>query len=129
MTIGNLSSTIHHVLSNECTILVTFLRIPIKNCNIPQLQVAEQWQTNWEVVNKVIPRVLKPLSFTQTPSAESQYYKVLCAHGNLRRCKPVFAVWLPNCPDYCNLYHLERHVYFWSECPKNELGCYVSPNN
>jgi hypothetical protein len=80
------------------------------------------------VLNEVLRRVLQPLTFKQNPSAESGYYNVLCADGNFRRCKPVLAAWLAVCAEYSNLHHLERHVCFWCECPKNELGDYVPPD-
>jgi len=77
------------------------------------------------VLNEVLRRVLQPLTFQQNPNAESGYDKVLCADGNFRRCKPVLAAWLADCPEYRDLHHLERHVCFWCECPKTELGDYV----
>jgi hypothetical protein len=128
MTIGNLSSKIRQIPSTHSVVMVTLLPIPIKNRNIPQTRLDEQRQTNREVLNKVLRRVLHPLTFKQNPSAESRYYKVLCADGNFRRCKPVLAAWLADCPEYRDPHHLERHVCFWCECPKNELGDYVPPD-
>jgi len=87
--------------------------IPIKNRNSSQKRLDEQLQTNREVLNKVLRRVLHPLTFKQNPSAESGYYNVLCADGNFRHCKAVLAAWLAHCPEYSDLHHLERHVCFW----------------
>jgi len=125
MTIGNLSSNIRQMPSARTVVMVGLLPIPITNCNIPQKRLGEQRQTNREVLNEVLRRVPLPLTFKLNPSAESGYYKVLCADGNFRRCKPVLAAWLADCPEYSDLHHLERHVCFWCECPKNELGDYV----
>jgi len=102
--------------------MVALLPIPIKNHNIPQKQLDEQQQTYREVLNEVLRRVLQPLTIKQNPNTESGYYNVLCADGNFRRCKPVLAAWLADCPEYSDLHHLEQHVCFWCECPKNELG-------
>jgi hypothetical protein len=120
MTIGNLSSKIRQIPSAHKVIMVTLLPIPIKNLNIPQ-----QRQTNREVLHEVLRRVLQRLTFKLNPSAESGYYNVLCADGNLRRCKPVLAAWLADCPEYSDIHNLERHVCFWCVCPKHELGDYV----
>jgi len=108
--------------------MVTLLPIPIKNRNIPQKRLDEQRQTHREVLNEVIWRLLRPLTFEQNPSAGIGYYNVLCADGNFRSCKPVLAAWLEDCPEYSDLHHLERHVCFWCECPKNKLGDYVHPD-
>jgi hypothetical protein len=35
------------------------------------------------------------------------------------------AAWFADCPGYSHLNHLERHVCFLWECPKNALGDYV----
>ena len=108
-------------------VMVALLQIPIKNCNSPQKRQDEQQQTNREVLNEVLQRLLQPLTFKQNPSAGSRCDNVLCADGNFRRCKPVLAAWLADCPEDSDLYHLERHVCFRCECPKNELGDYVPP--
>jgi hypothetical protein len=50
---------------------------------------------------------------------------VFCADGNIRRCKPVLAGRLADCPEYSDRHHLERQFCFWCECPKHELGDYV----
>jgi len=105
--------------------MVALQLILINNRNIPQKRLDEQRQTNRAVPNEVLRRVLQPVNFKQNPNAESGYYNVLCADGNFRRCKPVFAAWLADCPEYSDLHHLEQHVCFWCECPKNELGDYV----
>jgi len=113
--------------STHSVVMVALLPILIKNCNMPQKWLDEQRQTNREVLNKVLRRLLQPLTFKHNPSAESGYYNVLCADGNFRHCKPVLAARLADCPEYSDLHHLERHVCFWCECPKNELGDYVPP--
>ena len=71
--------------------MVTLLPIPKKYRNIPRIGLDEQWQTNREVLNEVLRWVLQPLTFGQHPSAKSGYYNVLCADGNFRCWKPVFA--------------------------------------
>jgi len=128
MTVGNLSSKIRQMPSMHSVVIVALLPIPIKNCNIPPKRLDDQRQTNREVLNKVLRWVLHPLTFKQNPSAESGYFDVLCADGNFRRCKPVLAAWLPDCPEYSALHHLERHLCFWCERPKNKLGDYVPPD-
>jgi len=122
MTIGNVSSKLHQMRSMHRVVIVALLPIPIKNRNIPQQRLDEQWHTNREVLNEVSRWVLQPLTFEQNPSAESGYYNFLCADGNFRRCKPVLAAWLADCPEYSNLHHLERHVCFCCEWTNNELG-------
>jgi hypothetical protein len=110
MTIGNLSSKIPQMPSTHSVVIVALLPIPIKNRNIPQKRRDERRQTNREVLNEVLWRVLHPHIFKPNPSAESGYYKVLCADSNFRRCEPVLAAWLADCPEYSDLHHLERHV-------------------
>jgi len=128
MTIGNLSSKIRQMPS-MCSVMVEApLPIPIKNGNIPLKGLDEQWQPNREVLNEVLRWVLLRITFKQYPSTKSGYYNILCADGNCRHSKPVLAAWLANCPEYSKLHHLERHVCFWCEHPKNELGDYVPPN-
>jgi len=128
MTIGNLSSKIRQMPSTHSVIMVALLPIPIMNRNIPWKRLDEQQQTYREVLNEVLRRLLQPLTVKQNPSAGSRYYDVLCADCNFRCCKPVLAALLADCPEYSNLHHLERHVCFWCECPKNELGDYVHPD-
>jgi len=128
MTIGNLSSNIRQTPSTHSVVMVALLPNPIKNRNIPQKQLDEKRQTTREVLNEVLRRLLQPLTFKQNPSAGSGYYNVLCADGNFRRCKPVLAAYLADCPEYSDQHHLERHVCFWCECPNNELGDYVQPD-
>jgi len=77
------------------------------------------------MLNEVLRRVLHPLTFEQNPSSEGRYYKVVCPDGNFRRCKPVLAAWIADCPAYSILHHLEKQVCFWYECPNNKLGDYV----
>jgi len=126
MTIGNLSSKISQMPWAHTVVMVALLPIPIENRNIPQKRLDEQRQTNCEVLKEVLQRVLRPITFKLNPSAGSGYYNVLCADGNFRHCKPVLAAWLADCPEYSNLHHLEPHVCYWCECPKNKRGDYVS---
>jgi len=128
MTNGHLSSKIRQMPSTHSVVMVPLLPILIKNRNISQKRLDEQRQTNREVLNEVLWRVLHPLTFKQNPSAESGYYNVLCSDGNFRRCKPVLAAWLADCPEFGNLHRFKRHVCFRRECPKNELGDYVPPD-
>ena len=90
MTIGNLSSKIYQMLSTHSIVMGACLLIPIKNRNIPQKWLDEQPQTTQEVMNKVLRRVLQHLTSKQNPCAKSGYYKVLCAEGNFRHCKPLW---------------------------------------
>ena len=80
------------------------------------------------MLNKVLRQVLQPVTFESNPSAESGYYNDLCPDGNIRHCKPVFAAWLADCPQYSDLHHLERHVCCRCVCTKNQLGDYVPPD-
>jgi len=128
MTIVNLPSKICQMPSMHSVVMVALLPIPIKNRSIPQKWLDEQWQTNREVLNKALRRILQPLTFQQNPSAESGYYNVLCVDGSFRHCKPVLAASLAECPEYSDLHHLERHVCFRCECSKNALGDYVPPD-
>jgi hypothetical protein len=124
---GNISSKIRQTRSTHSVVMVALLPIPIKNRNIPQKRVDEQLQKNREVLNKVLRRLLQPLTCKHNPSAGSGYYNVLCADGNFRHCKPVLAAWLADFQEYSDLHHLERHVCFWCECPKNKVRDYVHP--
>ena len=128
MTIGNLSSKIRQMPSMRSIVMVALLPIPNMNCNIPQKRLNEQWQTNWEVLNEVLWWVLQPLSFIRNPGAESRDYNVLCTDGNFKRCKPDWAAWLADCPDYSDLHYFGQHVCFWCKCPQNELWEYVPPD-
>jgi len=110
MMIGNLSLKIRQMPSMHSVVMVTLLPIPIKNYNIPHKRLGEQWQTNRDVLNDVLQRVLQPHTIKQNPSAKSGNYNVLCSNGNFRHCKPVLAAWLGDCPEYSDLHHLERHV-------------------
>jgi hypothetical protein len=105
--------------------MVALLPIPIINLNTPLKWLDEQRQTNRKVLNEVLRRVLQDLTFQLNPSAEIGYSNILCADDNFMHCKPVLAAWLADCPVYRELHHVERHVCFWSKCPKNELGDYV----
>jgi hypothetical protein len=113
MTIGNLSRKIRQMPSTHSVVMVALLPFPIKNRNIPQKQLDDQRQINREVLNDVLWRLLQRLTVKHNPGAESGYYNVLCADGNFSRCKPVLVAWLPDCPGYTDLHHLERHVRFW----------------
>ena len=130
MTIGNLCSKIHQTPSMHSVVMVTLLQIPIMNHNIHQKRQDEQRQTNREVLNEVLRRVLQPITLRQHPSAKGGYYNVLCADGNFRHCKPVLAAWFADCPEYSDLHHLEWHVCFWCECPKKnlEIMCILTSN-
>jgi len=58
MTIGNLFSKIRQMPSTHTVVMVALLPIPIKNRNIPEKRLDEQRQTNREVLNEVLRRVL-----------------------------------------------------------------------
>jgi len=94
MTNGHLLSKLRLTPSTDSVVMVALLPITIKNRNIPQKWLDEQRQTNREMLNEVHRRVLQPLIFNQHSRAESEYYEVLCADGNFRRCKPVLSAWL-----------------------------------
>jgi hypothetical protein len=81
------------------------------------------------VLNKVLWQVLQPITFKQHPRPESGYFNILCPDGNFRRFNPVLATWLADSPEYSDLPHLERHVCFWCECPKNQLEDDMNPDN
>jgi hypothetical protein len=125
MTIGNVSSMIRQMPSAHTVVMVALLPILLQNRNIPQMRLHEQREPSHEVLNEVLRRVLQPFTCILNPSAERGYYNVLCADGNFRRCKPVLAAWVADCHEYSDLHHLKRHVCFWCECLKNELGDYV----
>jgi len=128
MTIGNQSLKIRQMPSMHSVVMVALLPIPIRNGNIRQKRLDEQRETTWEVLDEVLQRVLQPLTFKRSPSAESRQYDVLCADGTIRRCKPVLTAWLADCPEYSDLHDFERHVRCWYEHWKNELGDYVAPD-
>jgi len=119
MTIGNLAWKIRQMPSTHTIGMVALLPIPIKNCNIPLKRLDEQWQTNREVLNTVLQRVLHSPTFKRNLNTKSGYYNVLCADGNFRHCKLVVAAWVADYAEYSNLQHLEQHVCFWWESPKN----------
>ena len=73
-TIGNLFSKIRQMPWTESVIMVALLPILNKNTNIPPMRLDEQGQMNQEVLNQIISRVLHPITFEQSPRAESGYY-------------------------------------------------------
>jgi hypothetical protein len=62
ITIGNLSSKICQMPSAHTVVMVALLPIPIKNRNIHLKRLDMQWQTDLEVLNEVLWRVLQPLT-------------------------------------------------------------------
>jgi len=72
MTIGNLSSKLRQMPSTHNVVMVALLSVLIKIRNTPQKRLDEQQQTNREVLNEVLQRVLHPPTFIQHPSAESK---------------------------------------------------------
>ena len=110
MTMGNLFSKICQMHCWHCVVLVTLLVIPINTHTIHQERVDEQWQSIQEVLK---PRqVPPPHTFEQSPTAGGRYYSIHCADGNFRRCKSVLDRWLADCPEDCDLQHLEWHFCF-----------------
>jgi hypothetical protein len=77
MTIGNVSSKICQMPTADTVAMVALLPIPIKNRNIPQKWLDEQQQTNREVLNELLRRVLQPLTCKLNLSTQSGYYNVL----------------------------------------------------
>jgi hypothetical protein len=104
MAIGNLSSKLCQMLSTHRVVIVTLLQISIKNFNIPQKRLDEEQVTKGEVLNKVLWRVIQPLTFEQNPNAESEYFNVLCTDGNFRHCYPVLAASFADYPEYSDLH-------------------------
>jgi len=109
-------------------VMVALLPIPIRYDNIPQRRQGEQWHKIRAVQNEVVQQVPQPLTCKQNASTESRYLKVRWAHSNFRHCQPVLAARLADCLTYSVLHHLKRHVGFWCECPKNQLGDNVPPD-
>jgi hypothetical protein len=128
MTIGNQSSMICPIPSIHIVAKVTLLPIPINNRNNLQMRQDGQCHTNREVLNEILRRVQQHLTITQYRCTKRGYYSFLCWDGNCRRCKPVLAAWLPDCPRYSDLPHLEWHVSFWCTCSQKKLGDYISPD-
>jgi hypothetical protein len=77
MTIGNLSSKICQMPTPDTVVMVALLPIQIKNHNIPQKRLDEQQQTNREVLNELLRRVLQLLTCKLNLSTDSGYYNVL----------------------------------------------------
>jgi len=94
MTIGNQSSKISQTPSTDSDVMVALLLILIKNRYILEKRLDEQRQTNQEVLNEVLRRVLQPLTVQPHPSAGSVDYNVLRAEANFSGCKPVLSAWL-----------------------------------
>ena len=86
--------------------MVTRLPIAIMNHDIPQNRLDEQWQTNREVLNYVLWWFLQPIPFKHNPSTDSGYYHQLCADRNFRRCTPVLAALIADCPWNSDLHYL-----------------------
>ena len=128
MTIGHQSLKIRLMPSMHTIVMVALLPIPIMNHNIPPKGLDEQRQRNRGVLDKALRRVLQPRTIEQNPDAESGYYNILRADGNCSHCKLILAAWMADSPEYSNRHHLERHVCFSFECPKNALGDYVPPD-
>ena len=122
MTIGNLPSELRQKPTAHGVVMVALLPIPPKHRHESKTRRDEQNTTNRNVLQEVLHRVLKPLSFPERVSDEHGYYNVLCADRHYRRCKPVLAAWLADCPEYNDLLGLERGVCMFCECPKAELG-------
>ena len=74
MTIGNLSSKIRQMPSTHSVVMVALLPLSIKNPNIPKKPLDEHRQTNQEVLNEILRRMLQPLTFIQNPTAESTLF-------------------------------------------------------
>jgi hypothetical protein len=125
VTTGNESSKISHMASVHTVVMVTLLPILINNRNIAQKGLDVRGQSKREVLKEVLRWVLQRLTCKPNPKAESGYYNILCVDDNFRCCKQVLAAWRADCHKYTNLHHLERHVWFWCDCPKNALGDYV----
>jgi hypothetical protein len=58
MAIGKLCSKIRQVPSTHIVIMVALLAIPITNCNILQMRLDKQRQTNREVLNVLLRWIL-----------------------------------------------------------------------
>jgi hypothetical protein len=125
MKIGNESSYIGQMHSSQIVVIVILQPLPITNRNIRQNWRNEKQQTTRMVLNKQLRQVLHHVTFKLIPSTDSDYSNVVCTDGNLRHFKPVLAACLADCPESCDLHHLERHVCFWCQCPKHKLGDYV----
>jgi hypothetical protein len=91
MTIDTLSLMLRQMPSTHNVVIVALLPIPIKNHNFPQKPLDEQRNTNQEVLNAVLRQVQHLVTSKYNPSAESRYYNVLCAVGNIRRCTTGFS--------------------------------------
>jgi hypothetical protein len=109
--------------------MVALLPTHIKNRNILHMSLDEHRQTDREALNEIFWLVLQPLTLQQNLSAKSATYNVLCADGNFRRCKLLSPAWIEDYSEYSDIHHLEQHVCFWCECPINEFGEYVPPDN
>jgi len=72
MTIDILSSKFRQMPSTHSIVMVALLLIAIKHVNFPQKRLDEQQQTNHEVLNEVLRRVLQSLTIKYNPCAESR---------------------------------------------------------
>jgi len=129
MTIGNQSSKIPQMPSKHSIVIVALLPIPINIRNIPPKRLDEQWQTNREVLNNVLREVLQPLNFEQDPGRQERVLQRSLCRWQLQALKPILSASVADFPENSDLHHLQRHVCFWCECPKTELGDYVPPDN
>jgi hypothetical protein len=105
--------------------MVAILLIPIRNHNIPKKWLDNQREIQRAVLNEVLQRALRLLTFKHNPSTKSGHCNVHCEDGNFRRFKPVSVASLAHSTGDRDRYHLERHVCFRCEYPKNQLGDYV----
>jgi hypothetical protein len=81
-----------------------------------------------DVLNKVLRWALQPRTFTHNAGAKSGHCNVFCADGNVMGCKPFTVSWVTECPEFCDLHHVELHSCIWFKCRKIELGEYVRPD-
>jgi len=116
-TIGNLCSKIHQMASMQNTVMIALLKIPIKNCHIPQKLLDMEQQSKSEVLNQVLRQGIQPPSCQHNHSTESISYNVLCANVNFGHRKLILVAWIADCCECSDQYHIEQQVCFWYECP------------
>jgi len=107
--------------------MVSLLPIPIRNRNIPHMQLHKQQQRTREMLNKALWQVLQPLTLKLNPGARSRYCNILSADAIFRCWKSQSAAWLADCPECSDQDHVEQDVYFLFESPKNKLADYDPP--